>query len=76
MSAPPIIETPIGNMALQISSMAIFQLKWMFSLQKFFIYLVPNLTQFYCREFCHGVYNQYESFICLDLMIKTREVSI
>jgi hypothetical protein len=27
MSAPPIIETPIGNMALQISSMAIFQLK-------------------------------------------------
>jgi hypothetical protein len=28
------------------------------------------------KEFCYGVYNQYESFICLDLMVKNREVSI
>jgi hypothetical protein len=28
------------------------------------------------KEFCYGVYNQYESFICLDLMVKNMEVSI
>jgi hypothetical protein len=27
-------------------------------------------------EFCYGVYNQCESFICLDLMVKNREVPI
>jgi hypothetical protein len=27
-------------------------------------------------EFCYGVYNQYESFICLDLIVKNREVLI
>jgi hypothetical protein len=27
-------------------------------------------------EFCYGVYNQHESFIYLDLMIKNREVPI
>jgi hypothetical protein len=27
-------------------------------------------------EFCYGVSNQYESFICLDLMVKNREVPI
>jgi hypothetical protein len=27
-------------------------------------------------EFCYGVYNQCESFICLDLIVKNREVPI
>jgi hypothetical protein len=27
-------------------------------------------------EFCYGVYNQCESFIYLDLMVKNREVHI
>jgi hypothetical protein len=27
-------------------------------------------------EFCYGVYNQCESFICLDLMIKNRKILI
>jgi hypothetical protein len=27
-------------------------------------------------EFCYGVYNQRESFIYLDLMIKNRKISI
>jgi hypothetical protein len=27
-------------------------------------------------EFCYGVYNQRESFICLDLMVKNMEVPI
>jgi hypothetical protein len=27
-------------------------------------------------EFCYGVYNYCKSFICLDLMVKNREVSI
>jgi hypothetical protein len=27
-------------------------------------------------EFCYGVYNQCELFICLDLMIKNKEVPI
>jgi hypothetical protein len=30
----------------------------------------------YKYEFCYGVYNQCESFICLDLMVKNREVPI
>jgi hypothetical protein len=36
-----------------------------------FMLLGPNK-----EEFCYGVYNQYESFICLDLMIKNRDVPI
>jgi hypothetical protein len=28
------------------------------------------------NEFCHAVYNQYESFIYLDIMVKNREVPI
>jgi hypothetical protein len=28
------------------------------------------------EEFCYGVYNQCELFICLDLMVKNREVPI
>jgi hypothetical protein len=28
------------------------------------------------KEFCYGVYNQCESFIYLDLMVKNREVPI
>jgi hypothetical protein len=27
-------------------------------------------------EFCYSVYNQYDSFICLDLMVKNKEVPI
>jgi hypothetical protein len=27
-------------------------------------------------EFCYGVYNQCQSFICLNLMVKNREVPI
>jgi hypothetical protein len=27
-------------------------------------------------KFYYGVYNQYESFICLDLMVKNREILI
>jgi hypothetical protein len=27
-------------------------------------------------EFCYGVYNHCESFICLDLMVKNRKISI
>jgi hypothetical protein len=27
-------------------------------------------------EFYYGVYNQCESFICLDLMVKNREIPI
>jgi hypothetical protein len=27
-------------------------------------------------EFCYGVYNQCESFICLELMVKNREIPI
>jgi hypothetical protein len=27
-------------------------------------------------EFCYGVYNQCELFICLDLMVKNSEVTI
>jgi hypothetical protein len=27
-------------------------------------------------EFCYNVYNKYESFICLDLMVKNIEVPI
>jgi hypothetical protein len=27
-------------------------------------------------EFCYGVYNQYESFICLYLMVKNNEIPI
>jgi hypothetical protein len=33
--------------------------------------LLPKLEEFY-----YGVYNQCESFICLDLMVKNREISI
>jgi hypothetical protein len=28
------------------------------------------------KEFCYGVYNQCDSFICLDLMIKNMKVPI
>jgi hypothetical protein len=28
------------------------------------------------EDFCYGVYNQCESFICLDLIVKNMEVSI
>jgi hypothetical protein len=28
------------------------------------------------NEFCYGVYNQYESFIYLNLMVKNREIPI
>jgi hypothetical protein len=28
------------------------------------------------QEFCYGMYNQCESFIYLDLMVKNREVPI
>jgi hypothetical protein len=27
-------------------------------------------------SFYYGVYNQYETFICLDLMVKNREIPI
>jgi hypothetical protein len=27
-------------------------------------------------EFCYGVYNQCKSFICLDLMVKNKEILI
>jgi hypothetical protein len=27
-------------------------------------------------EFCYSVYNQRELFICLDLIVKNREISI
>jgi hypothetical protein len=27
-------------------------------------------------EFCSGVYNQYELFICLDLIVKNRNIPI
>jgi hypothetical protein len=27
-------------------------------------------------EFCYSVYNQYESFICLDLIVKNIEIPI
>jgi hypothetical protein len=30
----------------------------------------------YKLEFCYGVYNQCESFIYLDLMVKNKEVPI
>jgi hypothetical protein len=28
------------------------------------------------NEFCYGVYNQCESFICLDIIVKNREIHI
>jgi hypothetical protein len=28
------------------------------------------------KEFCYGVSNQYELFICVDLMVKNREVAL
>jgi hypothetical protein len=41
-------------------------------------YIIRHLIiQLYLiNEFCYGVYNQYESFICLGLMVKNREVTI
>jgi hypothetical protein len=33
-----------------------------------------NIT--FSLEFCYGMYNQCESFICLDLIVKNREVPI
>jgi hypothetical protein len=36
----------------------------------------PFHSEPFCFEFCYGVYNQYESFIYLDLIVKNREVSI
>jgi hypothetical protein len=30
----------------------------------------------YIFEFCYSVYNQCESFICLDLIIKNRKVTV
>jgi hypothetical protein len=37
--------------------------------------VIMRYTYFYVK-FCYGVYNQCESFIWLDLMVKNREVSI
>jgi hypothetical protein len=28
------------------------------------------------KEFCYGVYNQCELFICLNLMVKNKEIHI
>jgi hypothetical protein len=33
-------------------------------------------NQHFIFEFCYDVSNQYESFICLDLMVKNREIPI
>jgi hypothetical protein len=35
-----------------------------------------DLNGCFKKEFCYSVYNQYESFIYLDLMVKNREVPI
>jgi hypothetical protein len=35
---------------------------------------IGNLNLIY--EFCYGLYNQYGSFIYLDLIVKNREISI
>jgi hypothetical protein len=37
--------------------------------------LLKSLEHFYF-EFCYDVYNQYEPFIYLDLMVKNRKVPI
>jgi hypothetical protein len=39
-----------------------------------FLYSSNGICNF--TEFCYNVYNQRESFICLDLMVKNREIAI
>jgi hypothetical protein len=39
-------------------------------------YLFSKYIYIYIYEFCYSVYNQCESFICLDLMIKNRVIPI
>jgi hypothetical protein len=41
-----------------------------------YIYIYIYIEREREREFCYGVYNQCESFICLDLMVKKREIPI
>jgi hypothetical protein len=51
-------------------------------MERYFQLLIFGATQFWNllkankKDFCYGVYNQYESFIYLDLMVKNREVHI
>jgi hypothetical protein len=40
------------------------------------LFTIQDAKMGICHEFCYGVSNQYESFICLDLMVKNREVPI
>jgi hypothetical protein len=46
--------------------------------QNFFLVktMIKYHSKEYSYEFCHGVYNQYESFIYLVLMVKNMELSI
>jgi hypothetical protein len=37
---------------------------------------ILQVIEYIFFEFYYGVYNQCESFICLDLMVKNREVPI
>jgi hypothetical protein len=37
---------------------------------------VGNMVQSFPVEFCYGVYNRCESSICLDLIVKNRDVPI
>jgi hypothetical protein len=41
---------------------------------KLFLFLCCQRTK--KNEFCYGVYNQYESFIYLDLIVKNRKIAI
>jgi hypothetical protein len=39
-----------------------------------FLCIMKKIT--FIKEFCYNVYNQYESLICLDLMIKNMKIPI
>jgi hypothetical protein len=41
-----------------------------------FIEICTHIYIYIRLEFCYGVYNQHESFIYLDLMVKNRKISI
>jgi serine/threonine protein kinase len=55
------------NLVSHFNTILTVQLKSRCYLSKVLIYKI---------EFCYAVYNQCESFICLDLMVKNKEVPI
>jgi hypothetical protein len=63
-----------GSVLLFVLPSSVYSLKGMGSFLPRYISVMLMLC--FSFEFCYGVYNKYELFICLDLIVKNRKINI